>query len=81
MYLHKNIQSDGIYIIEDLHCGLSEKTNSVLYYLLFNERLSFMTMDECNTLNSIIDNVTVYSRNNNKSNFNKKSITSVIKFK
>lgn len=81
LYLYKNVRYDGVYILEDLHVGVSKRTNSPLYYLIFNDKLNFMTDDENNELKNIINDVTVYCRNNEKSNFEHKSITSIITFK
>ena len=80
LYLYKNIKEDGIYVLEDLHCGLHERTDSPLYYLMFNNKLSFMTDRENEELKKIIHDIEIYCHYNEKSNFEKKSITSIIRF-
>lgn len=81
LYLYKNLNKDGIYIIEDLHVGLNEKTNSPLYFLLFKDKLSFLSDSENKEIINVIDNVTIYSRHNSKGLYNQQSVTSILKLK
>lgn len=81
LYLYKNLNKDGIYIIEDLHTGLYDKQNSPLYYLLFKDKLYFMTDEEHAEFINAIDDVTIYSRNNPKGAFMNQSVTSIIRIK
>lgn len=80
LYLYKNVKDDGIYILEDLHVSMNKRVNSPLYYLMFNDKLNFMSDEEHNELKKSIKDVTIYSRNNERSNYEHKSITSIITF-
>lgn len=80
LYLYKNVKDDGIYILEDLHVSMDKRGNSPLYYLMFNDKLNFMSDEEHNELKRSIKDVTIYSRNNERSNYEHKSITSIITF-
>jgi hypothetical protein len=83
--LHDLLKEDGFYIIEDLHCYEWEedyKEGSIMQSLIFNESFRGLNEDENDYLRSRIDTVQIWSRNNEKSDFNiKKSITSIIKLK
>ena len=81
LYLHNSLRENGIYIIEDLHCGLFFRQQSPLYYLMFKDKLPFMTDEENTEIEGIIDDVIVYANRNPKSAYDKQSVTSIIKFK
>ena len=86
LYLYKHVKEDGIYIIEDLHTSLiwdwGYTMNSTLYYLIFNDKLDFMTDEEHNELQEHIKTVTVWSNSKpNDPNSGYRGITSVITLK
>jgi hypothetical protein len=83
LYLMDYVAKDGFYIMEDLHTSLTwgDCDNSPLHFLNFHKMPSFYTEEEYQKVKNGIDSVVIFSRQNEKGLCDKRSITSIIKFK
>lgn len=81
-WLHNHLTESGIYILEDLHTYMwDNRNNSPLYFLNFWDQNDYLTTGQKYILfDRLIDEIVIH-RKNEKSNYCKRSITSILRFK
>lgn len=81
-WLHNHLTENGIYILEDLHTYMWDKQqNSPLYFLNFWDPNDYLTPAQKYILfDRLIDEIVIHRKNEN-SNYCKRSITSILRFK
>lgn len=83
-WLYNHLTDNGIYILEDLHTYMwdNDVKNSALYFLNFwNKDNRYLTPNQINELFSHLKDIQLIHIHNDKTNYCKRSITSILKFK
>lgn len=82
-WLHNQLNTNGIYILEDLHTYSWDKlTNSPLYFLNFwNKDNEYLTNEQYDILRNSIKDETIIHISNPKNQYGGFSITSILTFK
>lgn len=83
-------KNDGIYILEDLHSNIKKDsyflndisfTDTALFSLMFKENSPFLNSEENELMFDKLKDIVLYSTYNDKGDFKKSSITSIITFR
>jgi len=82
-WLYSHLNKNGIYIIEDLHTYMwDELKSSPLYFLNFwNRDNKYLFPNQVDELFDNLIDVQIIHRKNDKTNYCKRSITSILRFK